>query len=94
MIKEPRITMTTEAGQTADQRQDDVAMRAREARIERLLGRPIPSDQQALVRAALADNDEVWAAHAITSVPDGTEPAFVFTPTRLSTTTAAAGDHE
>ncbi len=86
--------MTTDTGQTADQQQDDVAMRARLARIERLLGRPIPTDQRALVHAALVDNDEVWAARSIASVPDGTEPAFVFTPTRLPTTTAAEDDYE
>ncbi len=90
--------MTTDTGQTADQQQDDVAMRAREVRIERLLGRPIPTDQRALVRAALVDNDETWAAHPIASVPDGTEPAFVFTPTRLSATVADGsvkeGGHE
>ena len=90
--------MTTDTGQTAGQQQDDLAMRAREARIERLLGRPIPTDQRALVHAALVDNDETWAAHVIASVPDGTEPAFVFTPTRPPTTVAdepvKEGGHE
>lgn len=90
--------MTTDTGQTVDQQQDDAAPRTREARIERILGRPIPPDQQALIRAALADNDETWTTHAIASVPDGTEPAFVFTPTRLSTTVAdepiKEGGHE
>jgi len=81
--------MTTEADLISDQQHDDGAIQADEtrlARIERLLGRPIPPDQQALVRAALADNDETWTTHAIASVPDGTEPAFVFTPTRPPTT--------
>jgi len=78
----------------ASQQQDDIAMRAREARIERLLGRPIPTDQRALVRAALVDNDEVWATHAIASVPDGTEPAFVFSPTRLPMDAPVENGHE
>jgi hypothetical protein len=90
--------MTTDTGQTADQQQADLAMRAREARIERLLGRPIPTDQRALVRAALADNDETWTTHELASVPDGTEPAFVFSPTRPPTTIAdepvKEGGHE
>jgi len=84
--------MTTEADLIVDQPQDDIAMRAREARIERLLGRPIPNEQRALVRAALVDNDEVWATHAIASVPDGTEPAFVFIPTRLPMDATAEGE--
>ncbi len=84
--------MTTEADLIVDQPQDDIAMRAREARIERLLGRPIPTEQRALVRAALVDNDEVWATHAIASVPDGTEPAFVFTPTRLPMDATVEGE--
>ncbi len=84
--------MTTDTGQTVDQQQGDLAMRAREARIERLLGRPIPTEQRALVRAALVDNDEVWATHAIASVPDGTEPAFVFIPTRLPMDDTAEGE--
>ncbi len=86
--------MTTDTGLTADQQQGDAAMRARETRIERLLGRPIPTDQRALVRAALVDNDEVWATHAIASVPDGTEPAFVFIPTRLPMDAPVENGHE
>ena len=86
--------MATDADQTAAHRQDDAALRAREARIERLLGRPIPPEQRTLVRAALHDNDEAWAARTIATVPDGTEPAFVFTPTRLPTTAEKEGRHE
>ncbi len=84
--------MTTEADLIVNQPQDDIAMRAREARIERLLGRPIPTEQRALVRAALVDNDEVWVTHAIASVPDGTEPASIFTPTRLPMDDTAEGE--
>jgi len=78
----------------ASQQQDDIAMRARETRIERLLGRPIPTEQRALVRAALLDNDEVWATYAVSFVPDGTEPAFVFTPTRLPMDAPVENGHE
>jgi len=64
------------------------------AHLERRLERTIPADQEALVRAALAANDVIWAARDTASVPDGTEPAFVFIPTRLPARAAVAHARE
>jgi hypothetical protein len=53
------------------------------ALIEQSLGHALGPEQRALVADALSWLTDAWRSHRA-SVPDGTEPDFVFHPTPLS----------
>ena len=59
---------------------DDAILEARVQWLETTIARPLPAGLRQRVKSEIAGNDASWRRGRQFSVPDGTEPALIFSP--------------
>jgi hypothetical protein len=79
-MSEENDSTTQPTTAAASKQATDEIIQSRVRWLEDQLGRAIPANLRDKVAKQIAGNDAMWKAGRKFTVPDGTEPAFVFQP--------------